>query len=303
MLLLALLLGASVLYLLYARGAFEETQRLVLVADDSEGVMVGTDMTFSGFPIGRVVRIELAPDGSARMLIDVPTKDAHWLRESSVFTLTRGLVGGTHLRAYTGIPSDPPLPAGAERKVLIGDATADIPRLVSEAHEVLRNVAALTAADAPLAASLGNLQEVTAKLKDRGALAVMFGKEADAKKLAAALDRSNALLRKVDDLAAKANALAAKADVQVFGSEGVLPEARAAVAQLNGALGDARATLKGVDAVLEKALAVARNAQTATADLDVLRAKVDASVRKVDGMIDELNRRWPFAREREVKLP
>lgn len=36
---LALVLG-SALYVLYARGAFESTQRLVLLADDSEGVVV-----------------------------------------------------------------------------------------------------------------------------------------------------------------------------------------------------------------------------------------------------------------------
>ena len=49
LLLLVLLLSGSALYLLYARGAFEATQRLVLVADDSEGVVVGMDISFSGF--------------------------------------------------------------------------------------------------------------------------------------------------------------------------------------------------------------------------------------------------------------
>ena len=39
--LMAVLVVGSGLYLLYARGAFEPTQRLVLVADDSEGVVVG----------------------------------------------------------------------------------------------------------------------------------------------------------------------------------------------------------------------------------------------------------------------
>ena len=90
-----LLIACSVLYLLYARGAFETTQKLVLVADDAEGVSVGMDMTFSGFPIGRVRRVELAEAGNVRIVIDVPTQDAHWLRTSSVFTLVRGLVGGT----------------------------------------------------------------------------------------------------------------------------------------------------------------------------------------------------------------
>src|SRR5512145_1003109 len=87
--LFAALVAATVLYVLYARGSFEATQRLVLVADDSERVRVGMDMTFSGFPVGRVRRIELAADGSARIVIDVPVKDARWLRESSVFTLSR----------------------------------------------------------------------------------------------------------------------------------------------------------------------------------------------------------------------
>jgi phospholipid/cholesterol/gamma-HCH transport system substrate-binding protein len=297
LLLLAVLLSASVVYLMYARGAFDDTQRLVLIADDSEGVLVGMDMTFSGFPIGRVGRIELAEDGSVRILIDVPRKDAHWLRASSVFTLTRGLVGGTNLRAYTGIPADPPLLGGAERRVLVGDATAEIPRLVGEMRELVRNLSALTAAESPLAASLGNVQIVTEKLKGpRGALGVLFGNAADARKLMAALDRSNALLARVD-------ALAAKADTHVFGAAGIVPEAHAAVVQLNAALGDARAALKQVNGILDEALAVARNAGAATTDLGVLRAEVEVSLRKVGAMIDEINRRWPFAGERELKLP
>ena len=71
---LALVLG-SALYVLYARGVFESTQKLVLIAEDSEGVVVGMNMTFSGFPIGRVRRIELAGDGKARILIDVASKE------------------------------------------------------------------------------------------------------------------------------------------------------------------------------------------------------------------------------------
>jgi phospholipid/cholesterol/gamma-HCH transport system substrate-binding protein len=48
--LMAVLVLGSALYLLYARGAFESTQTLVLQADDSEGVVVGMDVTFAGFP-------------------------------------------------------------------------------------------------------------------------------------------------------------------------------------------------------------------------------------------------------------
>ena len=295
--LLFLLIAGTVVYLLYARGAFEESQRLVLIADDSEGVTVGMDLTFAGFPIGRVRRIELAEDGITRILIDVPRKDARWLRESSVFTLTRGLLGNTALKAFSGILSDPQLPDGAERKVLVGDATAEIPRLVADMRELVSNLRALTADDSSLATSLGNVRDVTEKLKgSRGALGMLLGNEADAKKVITALDRANSLLARVDGLAAKV-------DAQAFGREGLVPEARAAIVQLNAGLADARTSLKKVDAILEDAQVAAGNARAATTDLAALRAEVDTSLRKVSRMIDEVNRRWPFARDPKLKLP
>ncbi len=295
--LLVLLVGGAVVYVLYARGAFEATQRLVLIADDAEGVQVGMDMTFSGFPIGRVRRIELADDGAARIAIDVPKRDAHWLRTSSVFTLTRGLVGGASIKAFTGIPSDPPLPDGAERKVLIGDATAELPRLVSEAREMVRNIAALAAPDAPLATSLGHVQTATERLAGpRGVLGALMGNERDAQKIVAVLDRANALLARVDGLVGRA-------DAQVFGDDGLMREARATIVQLNAMLGEARATLKQVDAVLEQVQAIAANTRVATTDLAALRAEIEVNLRKIEALVDEINRRWPFARDTEIRLP
>jgi phospholipid/cholesterol/gamma-HCH transport system substrate-binding protein len=291
------LVVGSALYLMVARGAFEPTQRLVLVADDSEGVVVGMDMTFAGFPIGRVRRIELGADGAARILIDVPQKDAHWLRVSSVFTLVRGIVGGTGIRAYSGMLDDPPLPDGAERPVLRGDATAEIPQLMSSARELLGNLNALTAADSALGASLGNVRTLTERLQGRGgALGLLMGSDADAKKIVQTLDRTNALLARIDRMAQRA-------DEQVFGAQGVMPEARATVVELRQLLADARASLTKVDAVLVQAQAVGANVAEGTADLDALRADVEASLRKVDGLVNEINRRWPFARQKEIVLP
>src|ERR1043166_5553915 len=84
---LAIMVAAGfILYALYARGTFEATQRLTLVSDNAEGVSLGMDLTFSGFPIGRVVRISLADDGRARIELEVPQKDARWLRVTSIFT-------------------------------------------------------------------------------------------------------------------------------------------------------------------------------------------------------------------------
>ena len=300
---LALIVSAA-LYVMYARGLFESTQKLVLVSEDSEGVVVGMNMTFSGFPIGRVRRIELAEDGKARILVDVASKDAHWLRQSSVFTVVRGLVGGTNIRAYTGVLTDKPLEDGAVRTVLQGDAGAEVPKLIAAAKDLLESVSTLVSKQGALGASFGNLQTLTAKINGPGgALTVLLGGEAEAKKLITTLDRTNALLMTVDRLAAKVDGLAAKADTQVFGNKGVLPETRATVVQLNALLSDARNSLKKVDAVLVEAQAVGANVKEGTSDLSVLRGEVESSLRKVDGLVNEINRKWPFARDAEVKLP
>ncbi len=295
--LLVLLVVGSVLYLMYARGAFEPTQRLVLVADDSEGVVVGMDLTFSGFPIGRVRRIELGADGKARILIDVPRQDAHWLRQSSVFTLVRGLVGGTNIRAFSGIMTDPPLPDGAVRAVLRGDSTEEIPKLVAATRELVVNLTALTSEQSALRATLANVQATTEKLQGpQGAMGVLFGDDKVARQLTAALARTNALLARFD-------AMAVKADAQVFGAGGVLPESRETILQLKALLGDARGSLQKVDAILVDAQAVAGNARVATTDLGALRADVEASLRKVESLVNEVNRKWPFARDTEIRLP
>ena len=302
--LLALLVVGSALYLLYARGSFEATQRLVLIADDSEGVLVGMDLTFSGFPIGRVRRIELAENGNARIVIDVPKKDAHWLRTSSVFTLTRGLVGSTNLRAYSGMLADPPLPDGAERRVLAGDASAEIPRLVTAARELVANLTALTAADSALAGSLANVQTLTARANGPGGgLAALLGDPKDAARVMQAVDRTNQLLARLDALVGRTDGVVARADAQVFGESGLVPEATARVRELQATLADARATLQRADAVLAEAQGVAKNVRSATTDLDVLRAEVEASLRKLDRMVDEINRKWPFSRDTELRLP
>jgi len=296
---LALIVGSG-LYLLYARGAFEPTQTLVLTADDSEGVVVGMDMTFSGFPIGRVRRIELAETGNARIVVDVAQKDAHWLRESSVFTLVRGLVGGTNIRAYSGILTDPPLPAGAVRPVLRGDATAEIPQLMASARELLGNLNALTAQDAALGSSLANVQALTQRLNGPGgALGVLMGNEADARKIITTLERTNTLLARLDGLAKQA-------DRQVFGENGkdaLVPDLRASVGQLNALLAETRNSLKKVDAVLVEAQAIGANTREATTDLGALRADVESNLRKVESLVNEIQRKWPFARDTEIRLP
>ena len=285
----SLVLG-FLIYVMFARGVFESTQQLVLLSDDSEGVIAGMDLTFSGFPIGRVRRIDLAVDGKARMVIDVPRKDAHWLRTSSIFTMERGMVGDTRIRAFSGILTDPPLPENAERPVLRGDTNAEIPRIVASTRALLENLENMTGPESSINASLNNLRAVTERLNGRyGMLTVALGSEDKAKKVIAMLDQVNSLL--------------AKTDQRIYGADGIMDGTQAAVTQVTGALKEARSSLKKVDAILVEAQGLATNARVASTDLGALRAEVELSLRKVSQLVDEVNRKWPFARDVEIKLP
>jgi phospholipid/cholesterol/gamma-HCH transport system substrate-binding protein len=244
-----------------------------------------------------VVRISLADDGRARIELEVPRKDAKWLRVTSIFTLERGIVGGARIRAFSGNLQDPPLPDGAERPVLRGDTQEEIPRMVATLRSTLENIEQLTGPGGSLQQSLGNLRTATERVGGRhGALGAVLGNDEDAKKVVAAIERANALLASI-------NGLVARTDQRVLGPGGVVEGTQRAVDQANVILNELRESLKRVDKILADAQAVSGNAKAATQDLAALRAEVDANLRKISGLIDEINRKWPFQRDAEIRLP
>jgi phospholipid/cholesterol/gamma-HCH transport system substrate-binding protein len=308
---IGLLIGLTVViafgfiaYALYARGVFEATQRLTLISDNVEGVGVGMDVSFSGFPIGRVNRISLADDGRARIEVVVPVKDARWLRTSSIFTLERGIVGSAKIRAFTANLQDPPLPDGAERTVLRGDTSEEIPRMVATLRGVLENVERVTSADGSLQASLANVRTMTERLAGRhGVLGAVLGGDDEAKKVVATIERANALLASLGGVSRRLDVVLSKTDQRVYGEGGLMDGTQRAVAQANTILGEVRESLKRLDRVLADAEKISGNAKSATSDLAALRAEVDASLRKVSAILDEINRKWPFERNTDIKLP
>ena len=176
------------------------------------------------------------------------------------------------------------------RTVLRGDTAAEIPKLVASARTLLENLDNMTSSGSAINATLGNIQTATGRFSGKyGLLGGALGSEDEARKLLRTLERIDTLLLKTDQ--------------RVFGKQGVMDDAQATIRQMNVVLQDASASLKKVDAVLVEAQAVAVNAKGATKDLGALRSEVDASLRKVTRLIDEINRKWPFARETELKLP
>jgi len=295
---------ALVGYILYARGVFEQTQRLTLVADNAEGVSAGMDLTFSGFPIGRVRRLSLSDDGKARIHIRVPVSEVRWLRTTTIFTLEVPLVGAAKIRAFTANLQDPPLPDRAERPVLRGDANAEIPLMVATLRSVLENVDRMTDTGSSLQESLKNVRAVSERMAGKqGVLGAALGGEDNAKKLLLTIERANSLLASLGGVSLKLDTVLSKTDQRLYGTGGIADETQKAVVQANAILGEVRASLKRVDGILADAQSVAGNAKAATTDLAALRAEVEASLRKVAALIDEINRKWPFERDTKIKLP
>ena len=299
-----MVIAAFIGYVLYARGVFEQTQRLYLITDNAEGISVGTDLTFAGFPVGRVRRIRLRDDGKVRISVRVPLSEAKWLRTSSVFVLDVPLVGAARLRVYSASLEDPPLEDRAERPVLRGDTNAEIPKVVATFRSLLENIEQMTNAESSLQQSIHNVRVVSERMASKyGVLGGVLGGEDNARKVITSIDRANELLASLKGVSLKMDGVLAKTDQRVLGPGGVVEETQKAVVQANAILGEVRGSLKRVDGILSDAQVVAGNAKSATADLAALRAEVDASLRKVAALIDEINRKWPFSRDTQIKLP
>ena len=107
----------------------------------------------------------------------------------------------------------------------------------------------------------------------------------------------------MDRLVGRTDSLMLKTEERLFAQGGVLDGTSRAVGQLNSLLTDVRESLKRADSILADAAATSTNAKAATADLGALRAEVDANVRKISSLIDEINRKWPLERKTDIRLP
>ena len=306
-----LLAAGLVAYGLYARGVFRPTQTLILTAPEAEGVEVGMPLTFSGFPIGEVKRLDLTEDGKVRIEVAVPKADAKWLRKNSEFTLEKGLFGGAKIKVKTENLDDPPLGDGATRLLATGDATKDIPVIVDQVKAILANVRAMTGQDAPINRTLGHVETMTGRMAgEYGVLQGVLGSADKAAQVVKVIERADTLMANVNGISLKVDDMLAKADTQVFGANGIMDQTRQSVVQVNQMLGEVRTSLKKADAILASAQTASANVATitgnvkeATTDLGQLRVEIDDSVRKVNHLINEINKKWPFARDVEIKTP
>lgn len=298
-----IVIGLAV-YALVSRGVFEASRRVVLVAADAEGVSVGMPVMFSGFPIGNVAGMDLTEDGRVRIELQIREKDARWLRSSTQFTLDKQLLGSAKIRVVSPRMQDPPLAPDARRELTTRDAAADFPQLIAKANRILEDFDALVRPDSNLARGLADLKIVTERLSgEYGVLEGITGSKARARRFAEALAKVEDVVSSANRATDRLESLLAKSDEKIFGEGGLTQDAQGSIRELHALLADAREGLKKADAVLASAQSTADGVNEAAGDLASLRAEVDDSLRKLNSLLTEINRKWPFARDSKIKLP
>ena len=301
----ALLLGAAfVVYLLHARGFFEKTYDLQLAASSADGVAPGVPLVFSGIEVGSVTTLELNDNGGIVIHAELLERNAKWLKQNSTFTLDKPFVGGAKIRIDSPDLSAPALPDHSTMLLLTADISKEIPALVERIKAILANVEHLTRKEGEINATLANVKTVTGRMTgEYGILEGMLGSPEKARAVTDSLDKTRALITKLDGLALKMDGMAAKTDQWLFAPNGVAEHTRESLAQVRLMLNDAQSSLKKADALMANAVEISANVKDGTQDIARLRAEIDDAVRKANALVNEINKKWPFARDPEVKLP
>lgn len=299
-----LLAAAFVVYLLYARGFFEDTYRLQLAASSADGVAPGVPLVFSGIEIGSVTALGLNDSGGIVIRLELLARHAGWLKQNSTFTLDKPIVGGAKIRVDSPDLDAPALPENSTMLLLTSDISKEIPVLVERVKAILDNVEYLTRKDGEINATLANVKTLSGRMSgEHGMLEGILGSPEKARAVTDSLDKTRALITKLDGLALKMDGMAIKADQWLFAQDGVARSTRESLAQVRLMLDDAQSSLKKADAMMSNAVQISANLKDGTQDIARLRAEIDDAVRKASALVNELNKKWPFARDPEVKLP
>jgi phospholipid/cholesterol/gamma-HCH transport system substrate-binding protein len=285
-----LLLGAFLVYLLHARGFFEGTFHLQLAATSADGVAPGVPVVFSGIEIGRVTTLGLNEEGGIVIRAEFRERNAKWLKENSTFTLDKPIVGGAKIRVDSPDLDAPALPDNATVLLLTSDISKEIPALVERVKAILDNVEHLTRKDGEINATLANAKTITERMTgEYGMLEGLLGSPEKARALTESLDNVRALTQKLDGMIGKT-------DKWLYARDGVAE-------QVQLMLNDAQTSLQKIDALMANAVEISADVKEGTQDIAALRSEIDDAVRKANALVSEINKKWPFARDPEVKLP
>ena len=301
---LVLALG-FVVYVLHARGFFEQRMHLQVAAASAEGISPGMPITFSGMPIGQVTSVNLNEAGGILIKVEISQDGAKWLRTDSSFTLEKTLIGGAKIKVNSPDLTSPQLPDNSTVLLLVSDPTQEIPVLIERVKNILANVEHITRKDGELNSTLANAKTITTRMSGKyGVLEGVLGSEENARPVVASLKNLESLTARLNEVSAKVDAMLVKTDRWLFAQDGLSEQSKQALAQVRAMLTDAQGSLKRLDELLKNAVDISANVKEGTQDLAKLRADIDDAVREANDLLNDINRMWPFGSDAaDMKLP
>lgn len=299
------LILASLTYIAYKKDMFTQVHVFTLSSKSGDSLTEGMPVVFSGFKIGKVDSLELNDNGLVEIKISVPHRHIKWLRTDTRFVLEKPIIGAPRIVVITADFKHPLLNGATVRELAV---TSDINEIVKMVQPVLDRVgsiltsvdkltAVLASPQGDLNRTLANAQVLTSKLSQKDSLLEMAVADKESvKAVHQALKQVKDITGEVDGILKKIDAMAVKTDDSLYGKDGAL-------VSVGKILRDLVAKLQKLETTVDNVNRISTDATGATGDLKGLRTDLDATIRSVNRLADDIDRLIPLKKEPEIKLP
>lgn len=206
--LIFLILGFAV-FIIKEKGYFEPNYTYYFIVNDASSIKRGTPLNYSGFTIGVIKKIELLDSGQAQMSFELNEKNRRWIRNNTVLTIKRPLIGTSYIEISRIDPNiallEPNSFVMVDMSNDINDIIERLEPVVNKATTILDNIEKITSylasKDSALFKSIENLNQITHKIAQNDSLLTSLTGDRNAtQNIIASLDHLNEILRNVETI-------------------------------------------------------------------------------------------------------
>ena len=300
-----LLVVAGLFFMAYKKGIFHKEYTYQLSSKTGDGLTMGMPVIFSGFKIGRVTDLVLTEQGIVLVQFKVPAEHVRWLKADSRFILEKPLLGSPRINVKTENMGSDPLSSTQRPDVTeVNDINETIKRfqpIIDKANQIVANVEQITAniadPNGEVRGILRNAQTITGNFTDKkSALEIAVGDPESIKAIYESIRKLKDITAKAEDILKKADSIAGKTDQEIYGPQGLLSE-------VSAILRDLLQKMKKLDVSVVNINKITTETSDAAKDLKVLRSDFDAGIRAIGDLANEIDKKIPFKKEPEIKLP
>lgn len=302
---LSLLLAAALGFFAYKKDLFTKVHTFTLSSRTGDDLSKGMPVIFSGFKIGKIAALELNEAGMVIMKISVPDTHVKWIRKNSSFIVDKPLIGSSRLLVATPEPPGPPLTAGDVPEVITVNNIAEIAKKVQPILERVtqitdhleKTMAQVSSPHGDVSKILKNSEQLTAKLAARNSLLEMAVNDKESiQAVHESLKKTKEITSQIEAVLKRVDSMAQKTDEGLYGKDGTLP-------LVNKILKDTLAKLDKVSASLDNVNKITSDIADSTTNIKRLRNELDGTVSTINDLVNEINRKIPFKKQPDIKLP